>query len=204
VFGRWHKLDSFTWSSAAAGCRRRPYARHFTRFGALCAADANAERFPVRYYRGDFLPSGEAGVYLRCRIELKSKDRTCFGVGGSPSDSEPSIIGIGDPCNDVAARGVRLDRRWDRGHAARVTGNRPRPDGTVISRESMYRWFGARLLSHAQVPELFAILTRVCGRAGLARVPELYCLPAPSDMNAYALGGPEHSAIVLTEGCCAA
>ena len=52
----------------------------------------------------------------------------------------------------------------------------------------------------AQVPELFAILTRVCGRAGLARVPELYCLPAPSDMNAYALGGPERSAIVLTEG----
>lgn len=76
----------------------------------------------------------------------------------------------------------------------------PRPDGTVISRENMYRWFGARLLSSVEAPDLFAILTRVCSRAGLVRIPDLYCLPAPRDMNAYALGGPERSAIVLTEG----
>jgi heat shock protein HtpX len=81
-----------------------------------------------------------------------------------------------------------------------LMGSAPRPDGTVISPESMYRWFGARLLSPAEVPELFAILTKVCSRAGLARLPDLYCLPALGDMNAYALGGPERSALVLTEG----
>lgn len=81
-----------------------------------------------------------------------------------------------------------------------LLGSMPRPDETVISRESMYRWFGARLLSPAEVPDLFAILTGVCCRAGLTRSPDLYCLPAPRDMNAYALGGPERSAIVLTEG----
>ncbi|UWU95833.1 M48 family metalloprotease [Bradyrhizobium sp. CB1015] len=81
-----------------------------------------------------------------------------------------------------------------------LMGSTPRPDETVISRENMYRWFGARLLSHVEVPDLFAILTRVCSRAGLVRLPDLYCLPAPRDMNAYALGGPERSAIVLTEG----
>jgi heat shock protein HtpX len=81
-----------------------------------------------------------------------------------------------------------------------LLGSTPRPDETVISRENVYRWFGARLLSLAEAPDLFAILTKVCGRAGLVRLPDLYCLPAPRDMNAYALGGPERSAIVLTEG----
>jgi heat shock protein HtpX len=47
---------------------------------------------------------------------------------------------------------------------------------------------------------LFGILANVCGRAGLSRLPDLYCLAAPGDMNAYALGGPEGGAIVLTEG----
>src|SRR5437867_9361940 len=57
-----------------------------------------------------------------------------------PSDCEPSIIGIGDPCNDVAARGVRLDRRWDRGHAARIAGNRPPP-----------RWHGHLAREHVSL-----------------------------------------------------
>src|SRR5260370_19011613 len=33
-----------------------------------------------------------------------------------------------------------------------------------------------------------------------SRLPDIYCLPAPHDMNAYALGGPEGAAIILTEG----
>jgi len=34
----------------------------------------------------------------------------------------------------------------------------------------------------------------------LFRMPDLYCVAAPRDMNAYALGNPDGAAIVLTEG----
>jgi heat shock protein HtpX len=76
----------------------------------------------------------------------------------------------------------------------------PRPNGPAISPEAMFRWFGARLLLPAELPELFDILMDVCSRARLSRLPDLYCLPSPADMNAYALGGPGGAAIVLTEG----
>ncbi len=81
-----------------------------------------------------------------------------------------------------------------------LSGSAPRPDRSAISRETMYRWFGARLLCPAELPELFNILVNVCSRARLARLPDLYCLAAPGDMNAYALGGPDGAAIILTEG----
>lgn len=148
-----------------------------------------------------YWPSGEAGVYLRCRIELNSKDRDLLRrrrLAHQTANHQSSALAILAMMLLLAVCGWIVG--GTEGMRRALQGTAPRPDGTVISRESMYRWFGARLLSHAQVPELFAILTRVCGRAGLARMPELYCLPAPSDMNAYALGGPEHSAIVLTEG----
>jgi len=81
-----------------------------------------------------------------------------------------------------------------------LTGGAPRASAPAFSRESMYWWFGARLLRPAELPELFNILAEVCGRAGLSRLPDLYCLAAPRVMNAYALGGPEGAAIILTEG----
>jgi heat shock protein HtpX len=64
----------------------------------------------------------------------------------------------------------------------------------------MQRWFGARLLRPAEMPALFDVLHDICRRARLHRPPDLYYLPAPHSMNAYALGGPEGSAITLTEG----
>jgi heat shock protein HtpX len=39
----------------------------------------------------------------------------------------------------------------------------------------------------------------MCRRAGLRQIPDLYLLPDPK-MNAYALGGPAASAIILTDG----
>src|SRR5262245_43507831 len=84
-----------------------------------------------------------------------------------------------------------------------VSGGMPRsngPAGPAISRETMYRWFGARPLRPAEMPGLFPILTDVCRRAGLPRLPDLYYVSAPLDMNAYALGGPDNAAILLTEG----
>jgi heat shock protein HtpX len=70
----------------------------------------------------------------------------------------------------------------------------------AISQAAMFRWFGARLLGPEEVPGLFRVLSEVCFRAQLRQLPELYYVAAPDSMNAYACGGPDHSAIVLTEG----
>jgi heat shock protein HtpX len=75
-----------------------------------------------------------------------------------------------------------------------------KPDDLVISPEIMARRFGAKLLSPVETPALFARLHDICRRARLARLPDLYYLPALNSMNAYALGGPRRSAIVLTDG----
>ena len=78
--------------------------------------------------------------------------------------------------------------------------NMPRTNATPISPESMYRWFGARLINPAEMPGLFNILADVCYRAPLRRLPNLYYVAAPSEMNAYALGSPDGAAIILTDG----
>jgi heat shock protein HtpX len=94
--------------------------------------------------------------------------------------------------------------RWivEGAEAARrtVTTGNSRSRSRNISRDAMYRLFGAFPLSAAEMPGLFNILADVCRRAGLRRLPELYHVAARSDMNAYALGDPEAAAIVLTDG----
>jgi heat shock protein HtpX len=75
-----------------------------------------------------------------------------------------------------------------------------KPDDLVISPDLMARRFGAKLLNPAATPALFARLHDICRRARLVRLPDLYYLPAPDSMNAYALGNPRRSAIVLTDG----
>lgn len=62
------------------------------------------------------------------------------------------------------------------------------------------RRFGARALRAFEAPLLHQRLREICQRARLARIPELYCLPEPLSMNAYALGGATRSVIVLTQG----
>ena len=75
-----------------------------------------------------------------------------------------------------------------------------KPDDLIIAPDMMARRFGAKLLNPAEMPALFARLHEICRRARLVRLPDLYYLPAPNSMNAYALGGPRRSAIVLTDG----
>ena len=75
-----------------------------------------------------------------------------------------------------------------------------KPDDLVISSDIMARRFGAKLINPAEMPALFARLHDICRRARLVRLPDLYYLPAPNSMNAYALGGHRRSAIVLTDG----
>jgi heat shock protein HtpX len=80
-----------------------------------------------------------------------------------------------------------------------LTGSAPPMDVPALTREAMRR-LGARLLRPAEAPALFELLRDICRRAQLARLPDVYVLAQPERMNAYALGGPEHAAIVLTEG----
>jgi heat shock protein HtpX len=148
-----------------------------------------------------YWPTGEAGVFLQCRIELNARAqellrrRRLAHQAANHQSSELAILAMMlllAVCGSIVGGTEGMQRA--------LMGSTPRPDSTIISPASIYRWFGARLLSPAEVPELFAILAKVCSRAGLARLPDLYCLPAPRDMNAYALGGPERSAIVFTDG----
>jgi heat shock protein HtpX len=76
----------------------------------------------------------------------------------------------------------------------------PKQDDLAISPKIMARRFGAKLLSPAKLSAVFARLYDICRRARLPRPPDLYHLPLSDGMNAYALGGPYHSAIVLTDG----
>jgi heat shock protein HtpX len=146
-------------------------------------------------------PSGEAGVFLRCRIELQhSRDQHLLRrrLAQQAANHQSSTLAILAMMLLLAVCGWIVG--GTEGMHRALMGTAPRPGGPAISRETMYCWFGARLLSPAELPDLFGILARVCSRAGLSRLPDLYCMAAPGRMNAYALGGPEGGAIVLTEG----
>jgi heat shock protein HtpX len=145
------------------------------------------------------LRTDRPGVVLRCRVNVHSQDLSRLRRSVHQTANHRSSA--------LAIAGLKLLLAvcgWIVGgtegvHQA-LTGGVPRPNGPAIARETIFRWFGARLLRPADLPELFSILAEVCSRAGLSRLPDIYCLPAPGEMNAYALGGPEGAAIVLTEG----
>ena len=145
-------------------------------------------------------PSGEAGVFLRCRIELHSRNQELSRrrLAHQTANHQSSALAI------VAMTLLLAVCGWIVGGAEgmqrALMGSAPRAGDRAISPQMMYRWFGARLLSPVELPELFRILASVCSRAGLSRLPDLYCLAAPGDMNAYAVGRPDGGAIVLTEG----
>jgi heat shock protein HtpX len=144
-------------------------------------------------------PTERPGLALRCRIDTGSRNlsRLRRGIhrGANHRSSAWAIAGMVillAVCGWIVA-GAEGARR------ALSTGG-PRWDFLPLSRETMDRWFGARLLRAAELPGLFAIMADVCRRARLRRLPDLYYIPARADMNAYALGGPDGAAIVLTEG----
>jgi heat shock protein HtpX len=145
------------------------------------------------------LPTDQPGIILSCRIDLGSQDlsqlRRSFHQTANHRSSALAIAGMTlllAVCGWIVGGTEGVHRV--------LTGGAPRHDRSAIAHETIYRWFGARLLRHAEAPVLFSMLMDVCRRAGLSRLPDIYCLPAPSQMNAYALGGPEGAAIILTEG----
>ena len=145
------------------------------------------------------LPTDRPDLFLSCRIDLGSQDlpllRRSFQQTANHRSSALAIAGMTlllAICGWIVGGTEGVHRA--------LTGGAPRQDGSAIRHETIFRWFGARLLRPAELPELFNMLAEVCHRARLSRLPDLYCLPAPHDMNAYALGGPDGAAIILTEG----
>jgi heat shock protein HtpX len=76
----------------------------------------------------------------------------------------------------------------------------PRPDTAAVPRDVLLLRLGARLLRPCDMPDLFRVFAGVCSRARLSRLPDLYYVAAPAQMNAYACGDPESAAIIVTEG----
>jgi heat shock protein HtpX len=145
------------------------------------------------------LPTDRPGLVLRCRIDASSQQLSHVRRNAHrAANHRSSAWAIGGMVMLLAICGWIVGGA--EGARRAVTGGMPRSNGPAISREAMYRWFGARLLRHAEMPGLFHMLAEVCSRAQLSRLPDLYYLPAPTSMNAYALSGPEGAAIVLTEG----
>src|SRR5512140_68049 len=58
---------------------------------------------------------------------------------------------------------------------------------------------GAQLVSREELPRLYQIVERLCGKTGLP-MPKLYVIPTQSP-NAFATGrNPQHSAVAVTAG----
>lgn len=150
------------------------------------------------------LPTDRPSVVLRCRIGVHSQDLHSQDLSRlrrsvhQTANHQSSALAIAGMTLVLAVCGWIVG--GTEGVHRALTGGAPRPNGPAIARETISRWFGARLLRPAELPGLFNILVDVCRRARLSRLPDIYCLPAPGDMNAYALGGPEDAAIILTEG----
>jgi heat shock protein HtpX len=145
------------------------------------------------------LPTGRTGFVLRCRIH------------GSANDLSDLQRHLNRTINERRSGRVMAGMvlllalcAWISGgeEAVRraVLESAPGDDTVVISLEVMRRRFGARQLYRHEMPALFGLLDDICRRANLARLPEIYYIAASTSMNAYALGGPDRSAITLTEG----
>jgi heat shock protein HtpX len=143
------------------------------------------------------LPTDRPGVALRCRIDANSANlaalRQCAHRAVNHQHSTWLIAGM---VLLLAACGFIVG--GEEGARSAIAQGIPRSNG--VSREAIHRWFGARRLDTGECPGLFHALADICRRAHLSRLPDLYFIAAPNSMNAYALGGPEGSAIVLTEG----
>jgi heat shock protein HtpX len=145
------------------------------------------------------LPANQPGFVLYCRLDATSEELSSLRRHVHRDlNQRQSIWIIAAMVSLLAVCG------WIAGgaHGAHqaVAEGIPRSDEPAISPDIMLRWFGARLLSPVDVPELFHILVEVCRRARLCRLPDLYYVAAPATINAYVCGRPDNSAIIITDG----
>jgi heat shock protein HtpX len=145
------------------------------------------------------LSADQPGFVLHCRIDVDSQELSCLRRQVHRDVNHQHSAWV------IAAMVLLLALcGWIAGGAdgARraVAESIPRSVGPAASRDVMLQWLGARLLRPMDMPELFRVLAEVCRRAQLSRLPDLYYVATPTAMNAYACGGPDGSAIIVTEG----
>ena len=145
------------------------------------------------------LPTGRTGLVLRCRIHGSAHHLSDLQRHLNRAINErrsgrvmASMVLLLTLCAWISG-GEEAVRRA-------VAQSTPGDDAMVISPEVVQRRFGARQLYRHEMPALFGLLDNICRRANLARSPDIYYIAASTSMNAYALGGPDRSAITLTEG----
>jgi heat shock protein HtpX len=145
------------------------------------------------------LPSSRPGLALCCRIRADARDMAELqrGVDRAFNHRRSGRV-IAGMVLLLAVCGWIVG--GDHGARQAVTHGAPLPDEAAIAPDVMLRQLGARPLYPGEVPALFAMLRDICRRAGLSRLPDLYVLHSAGVMNAYALGGPDRSAITLTDG----
>ena len=124
----------------------------------------------------------QARLRRRAARELNTRDSQQVLTG---------LMGLLALCEYLSARPQAAPSRWPALAGATSAINLPPRD--------VLRAFGARPLLPGEAPDLYAMLSGICARAGLHRVPELYLLPA-LDMNAFALGAPDNACISATQG----
>ena len=71
--------------------------------------------------------------------------------------------------------------------------------GPRFSPAMILRLYRARPLGPRHVPDLWSVLEELARRADLPAVPQLYYV-ASANMNAFAVGRPQHAAITITDG----
>ena len=144
------------------------------------------------------LPTGWTGLILRCRIHGSAHDLSDLQRHLNRAINErrsgrvmAGMVLLLALCAWISG-GEEAVRRA-------VLESAPGDDVTVILPEVVQRRFGARQLYRHEMPALFGLLDDICRRANLQRSPDIY-IAASTSMNAYALGGPDRSAITVTEG----
>jgi heat shock protein HtpX len=144
------------------------------------------------------LPTGRPGLALSCRIHASPEELALLARHAHRAVNRRHAGGaLGGMVVLLALCGFIIG--GEHGLRSALTGSAPPPDAPALTPEAMRR-LGARLLQPAEMPALFDLLRDICRRARLSRLPDLYVVAQPESMNAYALGGPEHAAIVVTEG----
>jgi heat shock protein HtpX len=145
------------------------------------------------------LPADRSGFAIRCRVDASAENiarvRRDFHRASNHRSSAQVIAAMVillAACGWIVGGADGVQRA--------VTSGLPRSDGRTMSREAICRSFGACPLRVTDVPGLFNVLMSICHRAGLSWMPDLYYLPVRGSMNAYALGGPDGAAIILTDG----
>ena len=132
--------------------------------------------------RGNDDAADQARLRRRAARELNTRDSQRVLTG---------MMGLLALCEYLSARPQAAVGAWPA---------LPAPAPAVdLSPRDVLRAFGARPLLPGDAPDLYAMLSGICARAGLHRVPELYLLPA-LDMNAFALGAPDNACISATQG----